>query len=263
MSDIEVILTTYADEIASLKARLSQIERLPVWATAATATANTVALRDASGNTAVAALTTTTIAASGAITVSNAAPSLLLYESDQSANERYWDVSVNAKTFVIRLINDALNSAATALSIVRGAANAITSIALAANTAVTGTITPSLGAVLPRSDSSAVFGIDATSAGASLVVANDAASYIGAATATNNFSGWIFIHETATDLSGAIFYIGNGASYLVSDPVGHYAATSTASKSCVFLSADTPVIQNKRGGSRTYNVLTIRSGTAH
>jgi|GEM_PF-6492804 len=193
-------------------------------------------------------------------------PGVLFQRDGAAANSGIWDyrayIDSGVEHFALRLINDALNAATSAIDITRSGIT-ITGFTLGGSVAVTGTITPSLGAVLPRSDSSAVFGIDATSAGVSIVLANDAAAYIGAASPTNNFAGWIFIHETTSDLSGAIFYIGNGASYLVSDPVAHYAATSTASKSCVFLSADTPVILNKRGGSRTYNVLTIRAGTAH
>lgn len=113
-----------------------------------------------------------------------------------------------------------------------------------------------------RSSGTALYALDGTAQGSAITIANTA-------TATpfsnaNVFSGLIAIKETAVDGSTALFLTGGGAIALISDPSGHYSAASgTASKTNVYLSASVVTIENRRGGSRTYNVQSWRLGTTN
>ena len=104
----------------------------------------------------------------------------------------------------------------------------------------------------------ATFALDA-SGGTGLTLANNA---IGDATGNaNNFSGLLIINETAVDGAIALFLIGNGIVTLIAQQSGTLFSTTsgTASKINVYLSSSVVKIENKRGGSRTFNILAIRS----
>lgn len=113
-----------------------------------------------------------------------------------------------------------------------------------------------------RSSGTALFAIDGTAQGSAITLANLATST--PFSAVNNFSGLIAIKETAVDGSTALFLTGGGAIALISDPSGHYSAASgTASRTNVYLSSSVVTIENRRGGSRTYNVQSWRLGTTN
>lgn len=272
------VTTVLAAHVNDLQAAVVAIETLVgagAGKPAAAATASTIVLRDASAGASFAALATTTIAASGAITLSNAAPGLFLYESDAAADNRYWDIAVNTKVLYLRVLNDALNGAANAIVITRGSGVAVSDIALAATTlnltgavtvtgaaSVSGALTAPAGALLPKSGTAAsLFAVDASGTGSAVTLANGAAAYVFGN--SNVFSGLIIVTETATDKSSAMFLIGAGTSGVSSDPSGHYAAADTGSKSCVYVVSNAVVIKNNRGGSRTYNIFSVRLNTSN
>jgi hypothetical protein len=120
----------------------------------------------------------------------------------------------------------------------------------------------SAGFLPPRSSGTAVFGIDATNQGSGLTIAN-------LATATpfdtpNNFAGLVLIRETAVDGSAALFLTAAGVVAEISDPSGHFSNTSgTATSTNFYRSGTTLTLENRRGGSRTYNILAIRIGTSN
>jgi hypothetical protein len=128
--------------------------------------------------------------------------------------------------------------------------------------AAAGSVRASAGFLPPRSSGTAVFGIDATNQGSGLTIAN-------LATATpfdtaNNFAGLVLIRETAVDGSAALFLTAAGAVAEISDPSGHYSNTSgTATSTNFYRSGTTLTLENRRGGSRTYNILAIRIGTTN
>lgn len=128
--------------------------------------------------------------------------------------------------------------------------------------ATTDVLTVGGGLVLPRASGSAVFAIDGTSGGSSLVIANGAtATPFGG---TNNFAGLLLVKEIAVDGSAALFLTSGGVIVEIADPSGHYSITSgTGSSTNVYLSSLIVTIQNNRGGSRTYNVIPIRIGASN
>lgn len=74
---------------------------------------------------------------------SSAAPSFGWRESDQATDEKVWDALVSAKTWTLRTVTDNNASAVNAITITRSTGTAISSIAFAGNTAVTGTLSAS------------------------------------------------------------------------------------------------------------------------
>ncbi len=104
----------------------------------------------------------------------------------------------------------------------------------------------------------ATFALD-TSQGTVLTLANNA---IGDATGNaNNFSGLLVVNETAVDGALALFLVGNGAITIIAQQAGTLYSTTagTASKINVYLSASVIKIENKRGGSRSFNIMALRT----
>ena len=121
-----------------------------------------------------------------------------------------------------------------------------------------GIIAAEAGFQPPRSGGSAVFALDATARGSNIVIANDAQAT--PFSNANNFSGLVIINETAVDGGCALFLVGNGGVVEVADTLGIFTTTAgTASSINVYLSGGIVVVQNKRGGSRTVNVVGIRT----
>lgn len=76
----------------------------------------------------------------GRNTISAGTPSLLWYESDGAANNRYWAVEAGSEQFAINLYNDALNSASPVM-VVNRTANVVDSIGLTGTTiSLTGSV---------------------------------------------------------------------------------------------------------------------------
>lgn len=118
-----------------------------------------------------------------------------------------------------------------------------------------------LGAGVPRSSGTALFGIDATQYGSALSVANNAAATpFGAA---RNFSGLIVMSETAIVGSVAMFLVdGGGAIVLVAQTGANYTvAVGTAASTNVYLVAGVVTVENKLGGVASYNILALRTRT--
>lgn len=64
--------------------------------------------------------------------VSNTNPRVVLVESDASANNRRWDVTVDSTVWLLRVLNDAENSTANAITVNRGSGVAVAQINLTA-----------------------------------------------------------------------------------------------------------------------------------
>lgn len=73
-----------------------------------------------------------------ALVLSSAQPSMAFYESDQGADKKYWDWIVEGGVLALRAVNDASSVAGNIITVTRGTGIAITGIALAADTAITG-----------------------------------------------------------------------------------------------------------------------------
>lgn len=116
---------------------------------------------------------------------------------------------------------------------------------------------------VPRSSTiSGIYGADATALGSSVSAANNGTiSLFGG---SNTFGGLLIIHETASDLSAAIFLVHDGIVSEVSDPSSNYSHTvGTATSTNVYMSGGVVTVENKRGGNRTYNIYAIRTRGAN
>jgi hypothetical protein len=78
---------------------------------------------------------------SSGVYVDAASPGLAWRESDQATDEKLWDMSVEGKVMSLRTVNDASNSVANIMQVTRGSGTAVSSIALGANTTISGTLT--------------------------------------------------------------------------------------------------------------------------
>ena len=151
-----------------------------------------------------------------------------------------------------RVIDD---TAATASTIARRDSSG--NLTAAAITGTLGTFTS--GVAVTRSGGTAVFGIDASGTGSALTLANNATGTpFGNA---NNFSGVIFINETAFNGINAVFLCAGGVTSLLAESAaGYYTNTATtANRANIYYSANVLTIENKQGGSRTFNVFGIRT----
>ena len=120
-------------------------------------------------------------------------------------------------------------------------------------------IGPGGSRLVPRSSGVAVFGLDSASVGSAIVMAD--ATTANPFGTTNNFGGLIMLHETAVDGVAALFLCGGfGTTLIAETAAGYYTNTSgTASRINVYYNG-TPslTIENRRGGSRTLNVMAFR-----
>jgi hypothetical protein len=181
----------------------------------------------------------------------SAAPGFYLLETDQGTDEKLWDVLVNGKTFKLRAVNDANSVATDALTIARGTGTAVSYVEMAS------------GARLPRSSGSAVFAVDATSTGSSVTLNNLAA--VAPFGNANNFSGLLVVHETAVNGVTALFLCGGGGAKLIMESaVGYYSvAAGTANRANVYYNGSLALeVENRQGGSRTFNIFAIRTRAA-
>lgn len=112
------------------------------------------------------------------------------------------------------------------------------------------------GAVVPASTGTAQFALD-SSPSTDLSIANNAtATPFGNA---NNFSGLFIVNNTSSGQVG-VFIQGGGTMILVNQTGSEFTTTSgTASSTNVYLSGLVVTIQNKLGGTRTYNVMALRT----
>lgn len=62
------------------------------------------------------------------VVVSSTQPSMAFYETDQSVDNRAWDVAVEGAVLQVRAVNDAGSSAANAITVTRGSGAAISSV---------------------------------------------------------------------------------------------------------------------------------------
>lgn len=88
--------------------------------TASTSTVSTVMTRDASANTAVNQLTAATVV------INQAAPRIALQESDGSADNKNWNIDINAEQFKISLANNAYSTVNDILKISRNTTTPVT-----------------------------------------------------------------------------------------------------------------------------------------
>lgn len=70
------------------------------------------------------------VGAAGVIATSGAAPYVMLTETDQVADEKKWQMYVDAKVLSLRSVNDALGAPANILTATRGAGSAISTVGL-------------------------------------------------------------------------------------------------------------------------------------
>lgn len=124
-------------------------------------------------------------------------------------------------------------------------------------------INPAASLPVARSDAaSVVFGLDATQYGSPITLANDGYTYLFQAGQV--FGGAITIQEVSADGSIAQFLTGGGAIQKIGDPSSQWSAVlGNAGTSNVFVFNGSVGIQNKRGGTRTYAVFTIRTRTSN
>jgi len=73
--------------------------------------------------------------------VSSTQPSIALNETDQTTDEKLWDIIATAKVFAIRAVADSGGSATTAIQVSRSTGINISTVTIGANLSVTGTIT--------------------------------------------------------------------------------------------------------------------------
>jgi hypothetical protein len=90
-----------------------------------------------------------------------------------------------------------------------------------------------------------------------VVASNGIGNPFGVYASPGNFAGVFIVNETAADGHVAIFATGASGIIKVADVSGTYTTTiNTASTHNVYLDGNLNVtIQNKRGASRTYNVM--------
>lgn len=201
-----------------------------------------------------------TAAGGGALSglfINSALPAMAMRRSDAGPDNKLYDEYLSTTQKISRLVSDDGLSAFDWATLTRSGIT-VTSYALACAVAISGILVASSGVAAPRSSGSALFAMDASNTGLSMTVANAAASYIFAGSPTNNFAGLIMVNETSTDKSSAVFLVGASTCTLLGEAGAHWAASNTASKSCVYNPGNSPVIHNNRGGSRTYNIVAIR-----
>jgi hypothetical protein len=118
------------------------------------------------------------------------------------------------------------------------------------------------GVNVPRSSGSAVFAIDGSGTGSAITLSTNAtATPFGN---SSNFSGLILINETAYNGINAVFLCAGGVTTLLAESAAGYYSTAqgTASKANVYYNSNVLTLENKQtagGGSRTFNVVAIRS----
>lgn len=87
--------------------------------------------------------------ASAGVVVSAAIPGINLNETDQTTDEKGWDIVADSKSLFIRTINDAGNSASNAITIARGSGVALGAITIGGTTvAITNALTVGAGATV-------------------------------------------------------------------------------------------------------------------
>jgi hypothetical protein len=121
-------------------------------------------------------------------------------------------------------------------------------------------VTATNGAIVPASNNSAVFALDA-SAGTTTTLAADG-TYQPFSNA-NNFSGMVLVSNT-TDRSVGLFLFGGGGVTLVSQSsAGKYSANLNNSGTInVYISGTVVTVQNKNATSRNVRVIGVRMETA-
>lgn len=128
--------------------------------------------------------------------------------------------------------------------------------------ATAGQIASSGAHQVPRASGAALFGIDGTSQGSALTIANN-----GTATpfgGVRNFSGLLIISETAVTGNAAMFLIdGGGTVTLIGAAGASWSVTAaTASKTNVYITGTVVTIENKLGSTATYNIMALRTHTS-
>ena len=97
-----------------------------------------------SGNSTVAGQITSNKVGAGTTAgalVSSSQPSIALSETDQTTDEKTWDIISTGKVFAIRAVNDANNSATTLLQAQRGTGVAVTLVTIGPDTSFSGAVT--------------------------------------------------------------------------------------------------------------------------
>jgi hypothetical protein len=175
----------------------------------------------------------------------------------------YHDVNYYTSAVDAAMIIDATPEKSTLKPIGVSAVNLNTKLVLKSDTVeVTGAMSVAggftSGLKVTRSSGSSLAGMDATSIGSSITVANNATA---TPISTSIWGGLFIVHEIAVDGSMAMFVTNAGSGLVeVADPSGHYTISAgSASSTNVYYSGTDLTIENKRGGSRTYNVLFIRT----
>lgn len=116
------------------------------------------------------------------------------------------------------------------------------------------------GIILPASNNSAVYAVDA-SAGVTATLATDATYYpFGNA---NNFSGMLMVTNTTNNATG-LFLVGSSSVVLVSDTSGstYTVSSGTANRINVFLSSGAVRVENKITTQRIVRTIGVKIGTS-
>lgn len=195
--------------------------------------------------------------------INSTTPAMALRKSNAAANEKLWDVYLAATQAIVRLVNDAENSATDIITITRTGITG-SSVAFSIPVSVAGALVASSGVAAPRSGGSALFALDSTATGSAISIAVDAtAQPFGAA---NNIGGMFQICETVSNGSTALFLTGNvsGAAGVikVADTNSGFSTTiNTASKINVYMASSIVTIQNKTASTISCNVQAFRNRT--
>jgi hypothetical protein len=167
-------------------------------------------------------------------------------------NNLYWDSTTGWTTAYA-------SRASTLLSAINGAftfqrANAGTPGAAASLTEIV-----SIGANgLHTAASNGVDQYALDTSGTNLSIANNAVGY--PSTNANNFSGLIIVNDVSSTGNVAVFVTGGLAISLISQTGSYFSVTAgTSGKYNVYVSGTSVVIENKSGGTVTFNVMMLRT----
>jgi hypothetical protein len=124
-----------------------------------------------------------------------------------------------------------------------------------------GTINATNGVIVPASNNSAVFALDASSGVTATLSQGSAYFPFGNA---NNFSGIIMVTNTSNNNAIGLFLVGSTSISLISDTSGSTYTTNsgTTNRINVYLSSGAVVVQQQIAGSKTIRTAGIRMGTS-
>lgn len=193
--------------------------------------------------------------ASGLV-VNSVVPAVGWRESDQAADERWWDMVLNGKTLALRTVNDANTDARNVFYVTRGSGVDVASVIFPSKVTFESGIAPA------RSGGGEVFGVDASSTGSAMVLAAAGVGFpFGSPGTGGNFSGVIIVNCISDGACG-LFIVGGGAITLLGSSYGGFGTSPGASSHNLYYTGGgtyTVTLQNNTGASKTYHILAFRT----